>query len=68
MAISPDGGFLYVVNYMSNTMTKLRASDMRIVQTVETKKDPIGITYDNATHHVWVACYSGALMVFSDGA
>jgi DNA-binding beta-propeller fold protein YncE len=53
---------------MSNTMTKLRTSDMRIVQTVATEKDPIGVTYDNATHHVWVACYSGALMVFSDGA
>jgi YVTN family beta-propeller protein len=67
MTISPDGSYIYVVNYLSNTMTKVRTSDMRVVQTVVTKADPIGITYDNATHQVWVACYSGAIMVFRDG-
>jgi YVTN family beta-propeller protein len=68
MAISPDGAYLYVVNYMSNTMSKVRTSDMRVVQSVATKADPIGITYDAATHRVWVACYSGTIMVFRDGA
>jgi YVTN family beta-propeller protein len=67
MAISPEGGYLYVVNYLSNTMSKVRTSDMRVVQTVPTKADPIGVTYDDATHQVWVACYSGAIMVFKDG-
>lgn len=67
MTISPEGSYLYVVNYLSNTMSKVRTSTMRVVQTVATKDDPIGISYDNATHHVWVACYSGALMVFKDG-
>ena len=67
MAISPEGSYLYVVNYLSNTMTKVRTSDMRGVQTVRTNPNPIGITYDNATHHVWVACYSGSIMVFQDG-
>jgi YVTN family beta-propeller protein len=67
MTISPEGSYIYVVNYMSNTMSKVRTRDMHVVQTVETKKDPIGITYDNATNHVWVACYSGAIMVFKDG-
>ncbi len=66
MAISPDGAYLYVVNYMSNTMSKVRASDMHVLQTVATKADPIGITYDAATNRVWVACYSGALMVFRE--
>jgi YVTN family beta-propeller protein len=66
MTISPDGRYLYVVNYMSNTMSKLRTSDMRVVQTVATKADPIGITYDAGTNNVWVACYSGALMVFRE--
>jgi YVTN family beta-propeller protein len=66
MTISPDGTALYVVNYESNTMTKLRSSDMHILQTVHTNPDPIGITYDAASGRVWVACYSGSIMVFGD--
>ena len=64
MAISSDGTALYVVNYRSNTVTKLRASDMAVLQTVNTPSNPIGITYDAATHRVWVACYSGEILVF----
>jgi YVTN family beta-propeller protein len=67
MTISPDGGYIYVVNYLSNTMSKVRTSTMRVVQTVPTRTNPIGITYDNATHRVWVACYTGSIMVFRDG-
>ena len=62
MAISPDGTALYVVNYESNTVTKLRASDMSIVQTVDAPSHPIGITFEPATHRVWVACYSGEIL------
>ena len=65
MAISPDGTALYVVNYESNTVTKLRASDMSIVQTIGVPSHPIGITYEPATHRVWVACYSGEILVFN---
>jgi YVTN family beta-propeller protein len=64
MAISSDGTALYVVNYRSNTVAKLRASDMSVVQTVDTPSNPIGITYEPATHRVWVACYSGEILVF----
>jgi YVTN family beta-propeller protein len=64
MAISSDGTALYVVNYRSNTVAKLRASDMSVVQTVNTPSNPIGITYEPATHRVWVACYSGEILVF----
>ena len=64
MAISPDGTALYVVNYQSNTVTKLRASDMSIVQTVAVPSHPIGITFEPATRRVWVACYSGEILVF----
>jgi YVTN family beta-propeller protein len=66
MAIASDGGALYVVNYESNTVAKLRTSDMQILQSVRTNEAPIGITYDPLTHRVWVACYSGSLMVFND--
>jgi len=64
MAMSADGTALYVVNYESNTVTKLRASDMSIVQTVSVGSHPIGITFEPRTHRVWVACYSGEILVF----
>ncbi len=66
MTIARDGQSLYVVNYESDTVSKVRTSDLKVVQTVRTNPDPIGITYDNATRQVWVACYSGSLMVFRD--
>jgi YVTN family beta-propeller protein len=66
MDISDNGEFLYVVNYHSNTMSKVRTSDMSIQQTVNTNANPIGITYDPETNQVWVACYSGTIMVFQD--
>jgi YVTN family beta-propeller protein len=64
MAISEDGSFLYIVNYESNTLSKVRASDMRVVQSIATNPKPIGVTYDSATHRVWISCYSGSIMVF----
>jgi YVTN family beta-propeller protein len=66
LAISTDGRSLYVVNYDSNTMTKVRASDMTILQTVTTGTNPIGVTYDATTGDVWVAVYSGEILVFAD--
>jgi len=64
MTISDDGQWLYVVNYHSNTLSKVRAGTMRVVQTVKVNANPIGVTYDPETHQVWVACYSGSIMVF----
>jgi YVTN family beta-propeller protein len=66
MAISSDGTALYVVNYGSDTVSKLRASDLTLLQTIGTLHHPIGITYDRATDSVWVACYVGRILVFSD--
>lgn len=66
MAISPDGRALYVVNYGSDTVTKVRASDLALLQTIGTLHHPIGITYDRDTASVWVACYVGRILVFSD--
>ena len=67
MTISPDGSKLFVVNYLSNTMSEVRTTDMRVVQTVPTNPNPIGITYDADSRRVWVACYTGSIMVFRDG-
>lgn len=64
LAISANGTTLYVVNYLSDTMTMLRASDLKVLQTVPTGTNPVGITFDPVTGHVWVAVYTGEIMVF----
>lgn len=66
LAISSDGRSLYVVNYLSNTMTKLRASDLAVLQTVSTGVHPVGVTYDATTGDVWVAVYTGEILVYAD--
>jgi YVTN family beta-propeller protein len=68
MTIAEDGRSLYVVNYESGTVSKLRTSDLRVLQVVRTNRYPIGIAYDlhDGAGHVWVACYTGTIMVFKD--
>ena len=66
LALAADGRALYVVNYESGTVTKLRTSDMKTLQTVDACYHPIGITYDRATKRVWVACYTGTIRVYDD--
>ena len=65
LAISTDGTALFVVNYESDTMTMLRASDLAVLQTVSTGFEPVGITYDATTGDVWVAVYSGQILVYA---
>ena len=66
MAISHDGRSLYVVNYVSNTVTKLRSDDLAVLQRISTGKNPIGVTADPVTGNVWVAVYTGQILVFQD--
>lgn len=66
MAMSTDGGALYVVNYRSSTVSKIRVRDLKVIQTVRTDGMPIGITYEPTKKAVWVACYSGSILVFDD--
>jgi YVTN family beta-propeller protein len=66
LALAADGRALYVVNYESGTVTKLRASDMKPLQTIDACYHPIGITYDRPTRRVWVACYTGTIRVYDD--
>ena len=66
LAMSGDGSALFVVNFSSGTVTKLRSSDLSKVQTIKVCKEPIGITYDNATNRTWVACYEGSVKVFQN--
>jgi YVTN family beta-propeller protein len=65
--LSGDGTALYVVNYESDTVAKVATADMTVRQTVDVGHHPIGITWDDATRQLWVACYSGTIAVFQDG-
>lgn len=66
MDISPDGTALYVVNYESNSLAKVRTSDLAVLQTVPTGVHPIGVTYEPTRDRVWVAIYTGAIVVLAD--
>jgi 6-phosphogluconolactonase (cycloisomerase 2 family) len=44
MALADDGESLYVVNYQDGTVSKVRTSDMEIIQTVYSGVHPVGIT------------------------
>jgi YVTN family beta-propeller protein len=66
LAISADGSALYVVNYKSDTMSRVRTSDMKVTQNIKVCNEPIGITYDVPTGNTWVACYKGQIKIFSN--
>ena len=55
------------MNYESATASKVRTSDMAVVDTVETVANPIGITYDDEAQQLWVSCYVGRILIFRDG-
>ncbi|MFM8328890.1 MAG: YncE family protein [Actinomycetales bacterium] len=64
--ISTDGSALYVVNFTSDTISKVRASDLKVLQKINVCNEPIGVTYEPINKRIWVACYGGAIKVFSD--
>ena len=66
LAISSDGSSLFVVNFNSDTISKVRTSDMKVLQTIAACNEPIGITYDEPTNNTWVACYKGQIKIYSN--
>jgi YVTN family beta-propeller protein len=66
LAINADGSQLYVVNYKSDTMSRVRTSDMKVTQNIKVCNEPIGITYDVPTENTWVACYKGQIKIYSN--
>jgi YVTN family beta-propeller protein len=66
LAISKDGSSLFVVNFRSGTLSKVRTSDMKVVQNIKVCSEPIGVTYDSVHSRTWVACYGGAIKVFAN--
>ena len=65
MAMSSDGLALYVVNYSSNSVSVVKTSDLSVVRSFPVPDHPIGIAYEPVHHRVWVACYSGAIIVYA---
>jgi YVTN family beta-propeller protein len=66
LAISSDGSALFVVNFESDTVSKVRTSDMKVLQSIKVCNEPIGVTFDNPTQRTWVACYGGSIKVFNN--
>ena len=66
LAVSSDGSALFVVNFVSDTISKVRTSDMKVIQNIKVCNEPIGITYDSPTSRTWVACYGGAIKIFDN--
>ena len=66
MAMSADGQVLYVVNYLSNTMSKILTETMEEVDELSVAEKPIGITVDPESGNVWVSAYSGVLQIFEE--
>ena len=50
--IAFDGANIWVANYGSNNVTKLRASDGAILGTYAVGSNPVGIAFDGA--NIWV--------------
>jgi DNA-binding beta-propeller fold protein YncE len=69
IVLAPDGRSLYVVNYESQTLAKVRTKNMVVLQRLVTKGvHPVGVDYDAATRTVWVSCYRGTIERFADRA
>ena len=66
LAISADGSALFVVNFESDTVSKVRTSDLKVLQTIKVCNEPIGVTYDALTSRTWVACYGGSIKIFDN--
>jgi YVTN family beta-propeller protein len=66
LAISSDGSALFVVNFRSGTLSKVRTSNMKVTQNIKVCAAPIGVTYDSVNSRTWVACYGGSIKVFTN--
>jgi YVTN family beta-propeller protein len=66
LAISDDGSSLFVINFKSDTVSKVRTSDMKTLQTIKVCNEPIGVTFDVPTQRTWIACYGGSIKIFDN--
>jgi YVTN family beta-propeller protein len=66
MTISSDGTALYIVNYGSGTLSKVRTSTMKRIQNLYACPKPIGVAFETVHQRTWVACYGGAIKVYKN--
>ena len=66
LTISTDGTALFAVNFFGETLSKIRTSDMKVLQTIPVCKEPIGVDFERTTGRTWVACYLGQIKVFDN--
>ncbi|MEM6632085.1 MAG: beta-propeller fold lactonase family protein [Bacteroidota bacterium] len=55
LELTPDGSYLYVANYLSHTVGKVRTADMQIIDTVHTPFNPVDLSFDPESSQLWVA-------------
>ena len=66
LTISSDGTALFVVNFVSDTMSKVRTTDIKVIHNIKVCDEPIAITHESPTSRTWVACYGGAIKIFDN--
>lgn len=66
MCMTPEGDYLYVVNYFARSFSKINTKNMELVEEVKTADKPIGICGNWDDSEIWVACYSGRIEIFKD--
>lgn len=66
MAMSRDNRYLYIVDYDLNRLLKVHTENLSLSEYIRTHDKPIGVTVDEITGEIWVACYTGSIQVFSD--
>lgn len=66
ITLSGNSNYLYVVNYEDDKLSKVATDSMVVLEDIKTHEKPIGITFDPVSKLIWVACYTGSIMVFED--
>lgn len=66
LSISTDGSALFVVNFISGTVSKVSTTNLKVTQSVWACNHPIGVTFDESTNRTWVACYHGQIKIFDN--
>lgn len=64
--ISTDGSALFVVNFFSNSISKVRTSDFKVLQTIKSCNEPIGVTFEPQQQRTWIACYGGSIKIYDN--
>ncbi len=55
-----------MVNYESDTISKVDTASLTVTQEITVAHHPIGITFDTTSRTVWVASYSGVITVLRE--